>query len=247
MSSQLKKQRQSKMQVAVGLLALAATATAQRVVPMSLSKAPSPAAAPTLGRRDAFARALDNGRNSYYVQAQVGTPPQQLTLYVDTGSSDLWVLSTLAELCQSAEMQAKYGECLETFDHEKSSTFELMEDTPFEIRYVDQTGAAGYYFTDNVSFGSGKDITRLQMGIAVNSTNPYGIMGIGYSAGVSAEDIYPNIIEVMAKQGLIASKAYSIYLVSFTPQCAMFVLQPTSTAEPHRSRIGDYPLWRRRH
>lgn len=52
----------------------------------------------------------------YYAQVQVGTPPQDVTLIVDTGSSDVWVLDTNADLCTSPlkQQQSQVGGCIET-------------------------------------------------------------------------------------------------------------------------------------
>ena len=37
-------------------------------------------------------------------------------------------------------------------------------------------------------------------------------MGIGFDLDEAAETVYPNIIDDMVSQGLIATKAYSLYL-----------------------------------
>lgn len=36
---------------------------------------------------------------SYLAEVKVGTPPQTMTLALDTGSSDVWVVSSDAEIC----------------------------------------------------------------------------------------------------------------------------------------------------
>jgi len=38
----------------------------------------------------------------YYANVSVGTPPQQVSVQIDTGSSDVWVPSTQAALCHDA-------------------------------------------------------------------------------------------------------------------------------------------------
>ncbi|KXX78335.1 putative aspartic-type endopeptidase opsB [Madurella mycetomatis] len=191
------------------LLALAATATARRVVSVDISKATPEQKG--LDRR-AFSATLVNNRTAYFARVTVGTPPQPLTLHVDTGSSDLWVLAEGSDLCNSFRLQQEWGYCFDTFDPEQSSTFETVGRGDFAIRYVDGTGSSGDYFTDNVGLGDGVTITNLQMGLAHEATSNWGMLGIGYTAAVAAAEPYPNIIDLLLEQGQIPIKAYSLYL-----------------------------------
>jgi hypothetical protein len=75
------------MRPVIFTLAMAAGARAARVVPMSISKATPEQMG--LDRRS-FPAILSNNRTAYYTKIQVGTPPQTVTLHVDTGSADLW-------------------------------------------------------------------------------------------------------------------------------------------------------------
>lgn len=43
----------------------------------------------------------------YIAKVSVGTPPQEITLAIDTGSSDVWLMSSTADLCTSAALQAQ--------------------------------------------------------------------------------------------------------------------------------------------
>src|SRR5689334_12585577 len=56
---------------------------------------------PSLARRGTHSEQLINSISGggYYVQVKVGTPPQTMTMLLDTGSSDAWVLSHEADLC----------------------------------------------------------------------------------------------------------------------------------------------------
>jgi hypothetical protein len=80
-------------------------------------------------------------------------------------------------------------------------------------------GADGDYITDTFSIG-GASIKALEMGLAYNVTLDSGLMGIGYDANEASLDPqteivpfeYPSIIDSMVSQGLISSKAYSLYL-----------------------------------
>lgn len=46
---------------------------------------------------------------SYMATVTVGTPPQDISLAIDTGSSDTWVLDSEALLCTDADTQAEEG------------------------------------------------------------------------------------------------------------------------------------------
>lgn len=46
---------------------------------------------------------------SYLIDVEIGTPGQPISLVVDTGSSDVFALSTNADLCNSLRLQVEYG------------------------------------------------------------------------------------------------------------------------------------------
>lgn len=46
----------------------------------------------------------------YYASVSVGTPPQPQLLVIDTGSSDVWVVASDADLCSSALLQQRYSD-----------------------------------------------------------------------------------------------------------------------------------------
>ncbi|KAI1759104.1 aspartic peptidase domain-containing protein [Hypoxylon sp. FL1150] len=190
----------------------ATTAGAQRVIPVTFSKPTS--RLPALHKRaGTYSQELNNNLTGggYYAQVSVGTPAQTVDLIVDTGSSDVWVLDSDADLCQSRAKQAYYGYCLSTYDPSKSSTYSLVSQDSFSIQYVDGSGAQGDYIKDNFSIG-GADIEALQMGLAENSTINSGLLGIGFAANVAASTPYPNIMNLFQDQDLIAIQAYSLYL-----------------------------------
>lgn len=190
----------------------AAGATAQRVIPVNFSR--PTARLPTLhSRAGTYSQELNNNLTGggYYAQVAVGTPPQTVDLIVDTGSSDVWLLDSDANLCRSRSMQSYYGYCLSTYDPSKSSTYSIVSQDDFSIRYVDGSGAEGNYIRDDFSIG-GADIDALQMGLAENSTVNSGLLGIGFAANVASETPYPNIMSLFQDQDLIAIQAYSLYL-----------------------------------
>ncbi|RYP05828.1 hypothetical protein DL764_003539 [Monosporascus ibericus] len=198
--------------VAVGCAA--SFATAQRVVSMGIGKTKRP---PPLHKRSILQELNNNlTGGGYYAEVSVGTPPQTVRLIVDTGSSDVWVLDSDANLCTSSIMQEEYGGgCIATFDPPESSTYTALSDAPFQIVYLDGSGANGTYFQDHINIG-GTEIESLQMGLAEDSTINSGLLGIGYSANVAARDPYPTIIDLLEEQGLIAIRAYSLWLNAYS-------------------------------
>lgn len=69
-----------------------------------------------LSTRASISSTLFNNRTrgSYYVEVEAGTPPQPQTLFVDTGSSDVWLLDSGADLCSNPRLQATHGGGCET-------------------------------------------------------------------------------------------------------------------------------------
>ncbi|KAI2637581.1 aspartic peptidase domain-containing protein [Hypomontagnella submonticulosa] len=187
-------------------------ATGQKVVPVSFSR-PTPRLPALHKRAGTYSQELNNNLTGggYYAQVTVGTPPQTVDLIVDTGSSDVWVLDSRADLCRSTAKQDYYGYCLSTYDPSKSSTYSVVSQGAFSIQYVDGSGAEGDYIKDTFGIG-GADIKALQMGLAENSTINSGLLGIGFAANVAAFKPYPNIMNLFQDQDLISSQAYSLYL-----------------------------------
>ncbi|RYP45628.1 hypothetical protein DL768_008065 [Monosporascus sp. mg162] len=232
--------------VAVG--GAASLADAQRVVSMGIGKAKR---LPPLHKRTILQELHNNlTGGGYYAEVSVGTPPQTVRLVVDTGSSDVWVLDSNADLCTSRRMQEVYGGgCIATFDPSESSTYTALSDAPFQIAYLDGSGANGTYFEDHINI-SGTEIESLQMGLAEEATINSGLLGIGYSTNVAATDPYPTIIDLLERQGLIALRAYSLWLNAYTADMGTILFGGVDTekfvgeliAVPilPDSRTGDY-------
>lgn len=89
-----------------------------------------------------------NSVQQYWVNVTVGTPPQSLALQLDTGSSDMWILSNKAQTCQE-------GQCLNgVFDPSKSSTYQFIADDFNASYYEPGDWDAGNYITEVVGIGN---------------------------------------------------------------------------------------------
>ncbi|KAI0868296.1 aspartic peptidase domain-containing protein [Hypoxylon argillaceum] len=196
----------------IGLGAIATSVVAQRVVPLSFSKA-GPEHETLRKRAGTYSQELNNNLTGggYYAQVALGTPPQPVTLILDTGSSDVWVLDANADLCQSRRLQNLYGTCLATYEPADSSTYKLVDPDAFAIQYLDTSGAEGDYIKDTFHI-AGTSVDALQVGLAENSSINSGLLGIGFNTNVAADAPYPNIVDLFVDQDLIAIKAYSLYL-----------------------------------
>lgn len=144
----------------------------------------------------------------YFINVTVGTPPQPLSLQLDTGSSDIWFPSVQSNICQQA---CTFG----SYDVTSSSTGTEIAKNAFQIQYVDGSTIQGDYITDVLNIGSTK-VTNMTMAAATTASRAIGIMGIGYQAGESIAETegltYPGIVNQLVSQGEISSLAYSLWL-----------------------------------
>jgi hypothetical protein len=63
-----------------------------------------------LSRRDTIQADLSNREFNYFIETQIGTPPQTVELKIDTGSSDTWAYTPAA--CSAVNCQG--GSCKST-------------------------------------------------------------------------------------------------------------------------------------
>ncbi|PMD22812.1 acid protease [Hyaloscypha hepaticicola] len=150
--------------------------------------------------------------NGYTANISIGTPPQPLTLGIDTGSTDTWVLSNTANICLNKTLIAEGVTCAHgTFNSNKSSTIATAVAGGFSATYLDKTGSTGDYITD-VLMIAGNTLKGMQMGLAFNSTDSQGTLGLGYDTLEGATTKYASFIDQLVLQGIINTKAFSLYL-----------------------------------
>lgn len=98
------------LSTALSVLTLASYSLA--AVKMDIRKGPSPKVSKRqLQMRATVIEELANNftGQSYMATVTVGTPSQDISLAIDTGSSDTWVLSSEADLCTDKAYQAEEG------------------------------------------------------------------------------------------------------------------------------------------
>ncbi|OAA58886.1 candidapepsin-4 precursor [Cordyceps fumosorosea ARSEF 2679] len=184
-------------------------------LPLQRRDIPDPAAhdRQRIMRREGTIQAeLNNLKTLYFFNATLGTPPQNLRLHLDTGSSDLWVNTASSALCQSSNQPCQLSGA---YTANSSSTYEYLN-SQFNISYVDGSSAHGDYVTDTFRFGD-IGIDNFQFGIGYTSSSPQGILGIGYptnevQAARFGHQPYSNLPSRLLTDKHVATNAYSIWL-----------------------------------
>ncbi|KAL7927111.1 aspartic peptidase domain-containing protein [Trichoderma austrokoningii] len=195
-------------------IALASTAQAQ-VVQFDIQRRDGPKL------RDLARRATVNGvlsnqqiQGGYFLNVEVGTPPQNITLQLDTGSSDVWVPSSNADICTQVT-QRNPGCTFGSFNSDKSTSFSDVGQGEFDITYVDNSFSKGDYFQDDFHIG-GVTVSNLTMGLGLDSSIANGLIGVGYindEASLSTiRSTYPNLPVVLQQEKLVNTVGYSLWL-----------------------------------
>jgi elongation factor G len=207
--------------LAVGTLLTGSVAADSRtpgVVQWEIQKRETPISKLLHKRAETYEEVITNERfrGGYFATCAIGTPYQNLTLQLDTGSSDIWIPDVTAEACQIRQ-QDQQGCTLGTFDPAKSRTFIDVGKGEFSISYVDGSHSKGDYFADRFEIGGA--VVNVTMGLGIDTDIPYGLVGVGYAlneANVSdtqsASSAYPNLPVTMEREGLIETIAYSLWL-----------------------------------
>lgn len=134
-------------------------------------------------RRDegsAVSTPIDTYDDAYVTPVSIGTPAQVLNLDFDTGSSDLWVFSSLTA---SADVDGQ-----DTYDPDDSSTSELLSGYTWDISYGDGSSSSGVVYTDTVSIG-GVTVTDQAVEAAETVSSSFtsesaidGLLGLGFDS-----------------------------------------------------------------
>ncbi|XRM42157.1 hypothetical protein ABZX51_005386 [Aspergillus tubingensis] len=144
----------------------------------------------------------------YTMNLTLGTPGQEVSVTLDTGSSDLWVNGANSSACPCTD----YG----SYNSSESSTYTFVNDD-FYIEYVDGSEATGDYVNDTLKF-SNVTLTNFQFAVAYDGDSEEGVLGIGYASNEASDASYggggeyTNFPEALVDQGAINWPAYSLWL-----------------------------------
>ncbi|KAE9962263.1 hypothetical protein BLS_000583 [Venturia inaequalis] len=145
------------------------------------------------------------------------------TLYNSQGNLLYLIPWSRLSTCYTKQKRCTNG----AYDDSKSSTFVDVLPDEFHITYVDETKIAGDYINETFGIG-GVTVAKMTMGLAKKSTEQdtssefQGIVGVGFDVGEAIYSqtatttqpgiTYPNIISQLVNQGLIKTRAYSLWL-----------------------------------
>lgn len=175
---------------------------------------------------DSLDISLNNSVTFFTSEIEIGSNKQSVTVQVDTGSSDLWVMDSTNPYCVGATdstiSSSDQVNCTSSamFDSSDSSTYH-SNSTTFKITYGDTTFASGYYGYDNIIIG-GKTVSNANFAVANQSNSTTAVWGIGLLGSEalvttierdgSYSPTYSNIPLQMKQQGIISQNAYSLWL-----------------------------------
>jgi len=146
----------------------------------------------------------------YYGEISVGTPPQNIEVIFDTGSSNLWVPN-----------KNKFLQHHNLYDHSKSSTYKA-NGTVFSVRYG--SGAcSGVFSEDTVQMGDHtlENYTFAEVdntggfGVSYYVAKFDGILGLGWDPLVAGGDISP--FHALVKSGQLKEPVFAFYLGNSQP------------------------------
>ncbi|OTB11897.1 hypothetical protein K445DRAFT_77389 [Daldinia sp. EC12] len=145
---------------------------------------------------------------AYYASLDIGTPPQQVFVQLDTGSFELWVNPDCSDLAGSADV--RFCQAVGHYDSSSSSTATQLAGSK-TLRYGIGTAKIQYFSDDIGLTGTDAKLKGVQFGVATETDDEFaGILGIGH--GINVTTRYKNFVDELADQGVTDTKAFSLAL-----------------------------------
>ncbi|CAO3628892.1 unnamed protein product [Mucor hiemalis] len=143
--------------------------------------------------------------SEYYGTVAIGTPPQKFKVNFDTGSSDLWIASTLCSSCKGHKR----------YDPKKSKTY-IKDGRKWSISYGDGSTANGILASDKINIG-GIVIKKQTIGLAKYESSSFesdpvdGLLGLGFNKITTVKGVRTPV-DNMIKQKLISKPIFGVSL-----------------------------------
>ncbi|KAI8849599.1 aspartic peptidase domain-containing protein [Chytridium lagenaria] len=156
---------------------------------------------------------INNRDRGYFVQVEIGSPPQRFNVVIDTGSSTLWVgASECGGNCNSANY----------FDNRASSTYAVAPRFRGAIGTISYGSGTitGRLVTDQVNLGNLN--IRNQTFVEVTSQSSQlqrilngqwdGILGLSYDGGPSAVNDYYGVFYSLVQTRAVTESVFCVWL-----------------------------------
>ncbi|CAD5324696.1 unnamed protein product [Arabidopsis thaliana] len=106
---------------------------------------------------------FDSARHGrlYYTTVQIGTPPRELDVVIDTGSDLVWNVTFFDPGASSSAVKLACSDKRCSSDLQKKSRCSLLESCTYKVEYGDGSVTSGYYISDLISFDTMSDWTYI--------------------------------------------------------------------------------------
>ncbi|GAP88819.2 putative eukaryotic aspartyl protease [Rosellinia necatrix] len=160
-------------------------------------------------------------------QINIGTPPQEVFVQLDTGSFELWVNPDCTTLQGASDVRF----CRAVGHYESSESSTAIETTTTKTLKYGIGSANIQYVVDTVSLaGTDAVLQDVQFGVALETTDEFsGILGIGHGENVTIR--YKNMVDQLADQGVTDTKAFSLALGSKSEQEGVIIFGGLDTSK----------------
>lgn len=187
--------------------------------------------APTIWHRanDKFSE-VDFGALFLLYSINISIAGQDTTVMLDTGSFELWVDPDCSKAGgdvspEDVAHSPEFCKSIGRYDPELSPTAKNLQQGG-HLLYGDNATVDFNSYTDNVRIG-GLEISEQQFGVA-NASHSYavGVMGMGPNVDYgynSSSKLHNLVLDSMASQGLIASRAFSLDLRKYGDETGSIV------------------------
>ncbi|KAJ4345077.1 hypothetical protein N0V95_005958 [Ascochyta clinopodiicola] len=182
------------------------------------------------------------------MQLGIGTPPQKVTVLLDTGSSDLVIPQTGSAICQDKQQQCTAtGSKFSTgsFDRAKSSEVTDAGSPPLNATFQNGVQLQGSIVKAGLTVGN-QSASTVQMGVVTKGFLPPGeplfpIFGVGPKQGEGIEVPYQNVPAAMKDTGATNANVFGLYLNDFRGSDGSIAFGGVDTAK-YQGKLQEAPL-----